>query len=99
MALIFRRQERALVMVEPPGQFRVARILEVDDRVLVAIEKLVFEDLRGAVGHPGVGEAGIRVKGAPDEAAEERGRGGAVETVVVIEDSYEHAQFYKEVKT
>ena len=72
------------MMVEPPGQLRVAGILEIDDGVLIAIEQAVFEDLRGPVGHACIFEVRVGVKRAPDEAAEERGRGGAVETVVVI---------------
>ena len=57
MAGVFRGQEGALMMIEPPGQLRVAGVLEVDDGVLVAVEQAVFEDLRGPVCHAGVLEA------------------------------------------
>src|SRR5690348_10493615 len=33
---ILRSEERALVMIEPPGQFRRVRILEVHDHILIA---------------------------------------------------------------
>jgi hypothetical protein len=36
-------------MVEPPGYFRRAGILEVDDRVLVAVELIFIEERAGAV--------------------------------------------------
>ena len=84
------------MVIEPPGELRVARVLEIDDGVLVAVEKAVFENLRGPVGHAGISEIRVRMECAADEAAEERCRGGAVETVVVIEDSYEHARVLKE---
>ena len=42
---IFGRQKSALMMIEPPGQTRIARVLEVDDGILVAIKKLRFEKL------------------------------------------------------
>jgi hypothetical protein len=84
MAGVFRSEKGALMVIEPPGQFRVARIFEVDNGVFVSIEQAVFEDLGGPMGHACVPEAGIRVERTPEEAAEERGRGGAVETVVVI---------------
>lgn len=40
--------------------------------------------------HPCVSEIGIRVDCAPYEAAEERSRSGAIEAVIVIEDSDPH---------
>ena len=46
------REERALVMVEPPGQLRRVGIFEIDDGVLVAVEDTVFERLRSFVRHP-----------------------------------------------
>ena len=84
-------QKRALMMIEPPGEMRVARILEIHNGVLVAIEKLRLENLRGFVGHAGVSELGAGVKRTFHEAAEE-GRGGrAVEAVVVVENPDAHA--------
>ena len=45
MAGVFRREEGALMVIEPPGQLRVARVLEVHNRILVPIEERFFEDL------------------------------------------------------
>jgi hypothetical protein len=39
MGLVFGRQERALMMIEPPGQFRRVAVFEIDDGVLVAVEQ------------------------------------------------------------
>ncbi len=94
MSGIFRGKKGALMVVEPPGELRIARVLEIDDGVLVAVEKAVFENLRGPVSHARISEIRPGIECAPNEAAEERCGGGAVETVVVIEDSYEHARVF-----
>ena len=78
-------------MIEPPGEPWIRRIFEIDYGVFVAVKQAVVEDLRGAVGHAGVDEFGIRVNGAAVEAAEESSGSRAVETVIVIEDSYAHS--------
>src|SRR5579859_5517561 len=92
---VFRRQKRALVMVEPPGQLWVARVLEVDNGILVAIEEAVFKCLGGFVGHAGVGEARPGVERPFHETAEESGRRGAVETMIVIQNPNQHVLFWK----
>src|SRR5260370_29036192 len=91
MLRVFRGEECALVMVEPPGDLGIGRVLEIDDGVLVASEQAVVEKLRGFVGEARVHELRIRVEGPFKEAAEKGCRRRAVETVVVIEDSYPHA--------
>ena len=78
------------MVIEPPGETRIARILEIDDGVLVAIEKLRLENLRGFVGHTSVGKLCIRIKCTADESAEDSRRGGSVEAMVVIEYSNPH---------
>ena len=83
-------EERALVVIEPPGEARVAGVLEIDDGVLVAIEQRGVERLRRGVGHARIAEYRVRVDSAPDKAAEEGSRGRSVETVIVIEDAYQH---------
>ncbi len=88
---ILRSEEGALVMVEPPCQVRIARVLEVDDRILVTIEERIFEELGGFMGHAGVGKLCIVMEGAALKTAEEGGRSGPVETMVVIENSYAHS--------
>ena len=87
MPRVLRRQKGALMMIEPPCQLFVVRVLEIDDGVLVAVEQAVFENLAGPMGHAGIVEPRIGMKRAADEAAEEGRRSRAVETMVVIEDS------------
>ena len=50
-------QECALVMIEPPGDFGRAGILEVDDGVFVAIELLFIEQCAGAMQQAGEDES------------------------------------------
>ena len=90
MLRIFRVQEGALMMIEPPGQARIARVFEIDDGVFVAIEQARIEHLRRLVGHPGIAEFRIRVNRARDEAAEEGGRGRPVKAVIVVQHAFQH---------
>src|SRR6516162_8500957 len=77
-------------MIEPPGKLRIVGILEIHYRVLIAVEQRIFEDLRCPMGHPCIGELRVRMNRAFDKTTEERSRGGAIEAVIVIEDSDEH---------
>ena len=77
-------------MVEPPGQARVRGVLEIDDGVLVAVEQAVGKKLTRRVRHPGVKEFRARVESVFQKAAEKGRRRGAVETMVVIENSDPH---------
>ncbi len=38
--VILRRQKRALMMIEPPVEFRIGGVLEIDNRIHVAVEQL-----------------------------------------------------------
>ena len=62
---VFGAQERALMMVEPPGEPRVGGVLEVDDGILVAIEKMVVENLRRGVRHTREFKISFRDKTCP----------------------------------
>ena len=55
-------QESALVMIEPPCQIRMGRILEIDDNIDVAVEKSVFEELVGAMRQPRIHEFCVRIE-------------------------------------
>src|SRR5260221_9881398 len=77
------RLERALVVVEPPGEARIGREAEVDHRVLVSHEDVGAEELAGAVGHAFESEVVDRLYFLPIEAEEGGGGGDAVEAVVV----------------
>ncbi len=87
---VFRAQERALVMVEPPGQPRIGRILEIDDRIHIAIEKPVFKKLGSFVSQAGEFKVGARSVLSLVKAAKISRRGRTVETVIVIENSHPH---------
>ena len=63
-------EERALVVIEPPGEARISGVLEIDDGVDVAVEHIVIEQLRSFVSEAGVLERGIRVHVRLYEAAE-----------------------------
>ena len=83
-------QERALVMIEPPGQPGIAGIFEVHNGVLIAVEELRLEHLRRLVHHARIGKFRVGVEHAFHEAAEEGRRSRAVEAVIVIEDAEPH---------
>src|SRR5450756_1760586 len=85
MLLVFGVEERALVMIEPPGQLWVAGVFEVHDGVFVAIEQRRIEKLRRRVGHARIAELRIRVDRARDESAEVGSRRRPVKTVIVIQ--------------
>jgi hypothetical protein len=84
------RQESALVVVEPPGQVRVRRVFEIDNCVYVAVEKAVLKELGSFVSQAGKFEAWITIERSFVKAAKERGRGGPVETMIVVENSDPH---------
>jgi hypothetical protein len=42
---VFRCQERALVMIEPPRQARIAGVFKIDDRVFVAVKQAGLKKL------------------------------------------------------
>jgi len=92
MRLVFLGEKRTLMMVEPPCQARIRGVLEVDDCVLIAIEKAVIEMLRRGGGHAREVELGARMKSALHETRKKRSRGRAVEAMVVMQDSYLHVR-------
>ena len=81
-------EKGALVMVEPPREPRIARVLEVHDGVFVAIEETASNSLGGLVGHARVTKLGRRVNRAGDKAAEVSSRGCPVEAVIVVQHAY-----------
>src|ERR1051325_8136825 len=85
-------EERALMVIEPPRQTRIAGVFEIHDGILVAIKQTVLKELGGLMGHAGVVEFGIGMERAADKAAEKCRRRGAVETMIVIENSNVHPE-------
>ena len=88
---VLRREERALMVVEPPGHLGAGAILEIDNGVLVAVEQAFVEQLRRFVGQAAINKFGVRIEGFLHETAEVGGGCRPVEAVVVIEDSNPHA--------
>jgi hypothetical protein len=83
-------QERALMMIEPPGEPRVGRILEIHDGIYIAVKETVPEQLGGPVRKPREFERCLGRELGFVKPAEERGGSGAVETMVVIQNSHPH---------
>src|SRR5258708_14150651 len=81
------------MMVEPPREPWIRRVFELDDGVLVNVKQAVLENLGSLVSHSRESELRLRSKRALVKAAEVRGRGRAVETVIVIEHPHTHGVF------
>src|SRR5882724_3918275 len=85
VSFILGRQKRRLMMIEPPGQLFRRRILEIDNRVFIAVKHIAFEQevsrpmQQSAIFNTGAGVNSFEIK------TRERGRrGNAVKTVSVI---------------
>jgi hypothetical protein len=86
MGRIVRTQERALVVVEPPGNLGRTRVLEIDDGVLVASEVFLVEERACAVQQATVFKIDVTADALAVKPSEERGGGGSVEAFVVKEN-------------
>ena len=78
------RQKRRLVMVEPPSQPFVRAILEIDDRILVAVELIAVESVARTVHRRRVIDLGVSVDFCSVKFGKDRGRRHPVETIAVI---------------
>src|SRR5665213_93811 len=85
-----RCEKGALVMIEPPGKQRRARILEIHNGVLVAVEHPVFEWLGRLVGHARIKKLRVRVNAFAIKPRENCGGAGSVETFVVKANANSH---------
>ncbi len=85
-------EEGALMVIEPPRQARIARILEIDDGVFVAIEQFGRERLGCRVSHSRVPELGVRMYRSGNEAAEEGSRGCPIKAMVVVQHAFQHGK-------
>jgi len=82
------REEGALVMVEPPGNFGRTGVFEIDDGVFVAVELILIEQSTGAVDEAGEDEIGVAPNALAVKAGKQRRGRGSVKAFVVIENSY-----------
>ena len=76
-------QERALVMIKPPGHERRTRIFKIDDGILIAVKQAVLERLARAVCHAREMELRMGLDALSKKAIENRRRCSAIETSVV----------------
>lgn len=76
-------EKRALMMIKPPCQFRRARILEIHDRIFIAVENVGLKRLRRFVDHSRVTEIRVCVDSLAVKPGENCRRSRAVETLVV----------------
>jgi len=83
MFRIGKRQKRALMMIEPPGNLGRVGVLEIDDRVLVAVEQSVLPGLHRTMRHSREVKVRVRVKPLPIKTIKQRSRGGAIKAAVV----------------
>src|SRR5438477_7253806 len=70
---VCRREERALVMVEPPSDFGRTGILEVHDSVFVAVKLLLVKQGSGAVQQAGKNEADVVADAFPVKTRKQSG--------------------------
>ena len=90
MGGILRRQERTLVMIEPPGDAWRGGILKVDDGILVPGEVGFVEQRPRAMHQPLILKLRVLANALPIEAREQRRGAGAIETFVVIKNLDPH---------
>ena len=72
------------MMIEPPRQPFIGAILEIDDRIFVAVELFAIECISRSVHRRRVENVRIRVDFRAIELGKYRGRRHSVETIAVI---------------
>jgi hypothetical protein len=87
LLLIRGSEKRAQVVIEPPGNLRRRRILEIHDGVFIACKVGFVEKRAGAVHQSVVFIFGIVRDALAMKAGKKRSRTGSVETFVVIENA------------
>jgi hypothetical protein len=81
------------MMVEPPGNARRGRILEIHNGIFVAGEILIIEEGTRTVHQPLVFEVDVLANALAIKARKKCRRAGPVETLVVIKDFDPHWSF------
>ena len=66
------------------------RILKIDDSVFIAVKKCILKQLISFMGHARISKFSVGVELVCIELREQRGRGGAVKAMIVIEDPNFH---------
>src|SRR2546423_14643393 len=91
VSFILRREKCRLVMIEPPGQLFRWRILEIDDRVFIAVKHIAFEqEVPRPMQQSAVLDAGVVMNSFEIKTRERCRRGHAVKTMSVIKNAKFH---------
>src|SRR5437763_7669424 len=91
VSFILQRQKRRLMMIEPPGQLLRRRILEIDDRVFIAVKHIAFEqEVAWPMQESAIFNTGVVVNSFEIKTRERGRRGNAVKTVSVIQNAKFH---------
>jgi len=85
------RQERAFMMVEPPGDLSRGGVLEVDDGILVADKVVLVKQGSGAMQQAHVFKLDVVTNTLSVKAREKGGGAGSIKTAVVIKDANVHS--------
>ena len=75
------------MVIEPPGNLRRTRILEVDNGIFVAIKVFLIEERARSMQQAGIDKLHIGADALAIEARKQSGGTGAIETLIVIKDS------------
>jgi hypothetical protein len=86
-------KKRALVMIEPPGDFGRAGVFEIYDGIFVAVELILVEERAGPMKQAGVHKLDVAADALSVETGEQGGGAGSVKTLVVIKDSDSQSDF------
>src|SRR5437762_1471964 len=91
MLLVLRSKKRRFMMIEPPRELIRRRVLEIHDRIFVAVKQIEIKQVSGAMQQPAIIDFRFRVDAFFVKAREGRGRSDAVKTVAVIKQTKFHS--------
>src|SRR5256885_8389137 len=91
VSFVLRREKCRLVMIEPPGQLFRRRILEIDDRVFIAVKHIAFEQkVPRPMQQSTVLDARALMNSVEIKTRERRRGGNAVKAMAVIKNAKFH---------
>src|SRR4030095_16138786 len=93
VGFIFHAEEAALVVIEPPGEARVAGVFEVHDGILSPVKFNIEKKLTRPMRQPFVDEIHVRADGLAVKMTEHCRRGQTVKAVIVVINLHSHRLF------
>src|SRR5215470_17343500 len=90
MGFVGASQESRLMMIEPPRQFWRRRVLEIDNRIFIAVEHVFVEKIAGPVQQTAVVHLSLLIDSFVIKPGEGGRRSDAVKAVTVIKDAKFH---------